>query len=151
MILCVADGMRRICAFFRAGHKLMGEGEDRIMAVERETEVKEQGTGNDKLLAALAYLGVLVAVPLLMDKKSKFVKFHAGQGVTLFAVEVIYSITYQLLAAMVMMVSWRFYFMVRIAGYAALVFPVLAVTGIVNAANGQEKELPVIGKIRVIR
>ncbi len=33
----------------------------------------------------------------------------------------------------------------------ALVFPVLAVIGIINAVNGQEKELPVIGKIRLVR
>lgn len=40
---------------------------------------------------------------------------------------------------------------IRIMGVAALVFPVLAVMGIINVLNGQEKELPVIGKIRLIR
>ncbi|MCX4341899.1 MAG: hypothetical protein OSJ72_20020 [Lachnospiraceae bacterium] len=40
---------------------------------------------------------------------------------------------------------------VRIVGYVALVFPVLALAGIINVVNGQEKELPVIGKIRFFR
>lgn len=106
---------------------------------------------NEKLLAAMAYLGILAAVPFFMERKTQFVRYHLGQGVTLFAAEILYGIMYQLLAAMVLMVSWRLYVIVRIVGYVALVFPVLALAGIINVVNGQEKELPVIGKIRFFR
>lgn len=108
-------------------------------------------SSNEKLLAAMAYLGILAVVPFFMEKKTQFVRFHLGQGVTLFAAEILYGIMYQFLAAMVLMVSWRLYLIIRIAGYAAFVFPVLSVIGIINVVNGQEKELPVIGKVRFFR
>ena len=108
-------------------------------------------SSNEKLLAAMAYLGILAVVPFFMEKKTQFVRFHLGQGVTLFAAEILYGIIYQLLVVMVLMVSWRLYLIVRIAGYVAFVFPVLALIGIINVLNGQEKALPVIGKIRLFR
>ena len=106
---------------------------------------------NEKLLSAIAYLGILVVVPFFMERKTQFVRYHLGQGVTLFAAEILYGIIYQLLVVMVLMVPWRLYLIVRIAGYVAFVFPVLALIGIINVLNGQEKELPVIGKIRLFR
>lgn len=108
-------------------------------------------SSNEKLLAAMAYLGILAVVPFFMEKKTQFVRFHLGQGVTLFAAEILYGIMYQFLAVTVLMVSWRLYLIIRIAGYAAFVFPVLSVIGIINVVNGQEKELPVIGKVRFFR
>lgn len=105
---------------------------------------------NEKLLAAMAYLGILVVVPFFMERKTQFVRYHLGQGVTLFAAEILYGIMYQFLAAMVLMVSWRLFIIVRILGYAVFVFPVFMVIGIINVVNGQEKELPVIGKIRFL-
>lgn len=106
---------------------------------------------NEKLLAAMAYLGILVVVPFFMERKTQFVRYHLGQGVTLFAAEILYGIMYQFLAAMVLMVSWRLFIIVRILGYAVFVFPVFMVIGFINVVNGQEKELPVIGKIRFFR
>lgn len=106
---------------------------------------------NEKLLAAMAYLGILVVVPFFMERKTQFVRYHLGQGVTLFAAEILYGIMYQFLAAMVLMVSWRLFIIVRILGYAVFVFPVFMVIGIINVVNGQEKELPVIGKISFFR
>ena len=44
---------------------------------------------NDKLMGVLAYLGILVLIPLLAAKDSKFAQFHAKQGLTLFIGEVI--------------------------------------------------------------
>lgn len=56
-----------------------------------------------------------------------------------------------MLAAAVLAVSWRLYFILRITRHMGLAFLVLAVTGIVNAVNGKAKELPLIGKIRLFR
>ena len=39
----------------------------------------------------------------------------------------------------------------NICTYFNLVFLVLAVIGIINAANGRAKELPVIGKIKLLK
>ena len=86
-----------------------------------------------------------------MEKKSQFVKYHVGQGMNLFVLEIVYGIIYQFLAVAVLMVSWWLYFIVKFIGVVALVFPVLAVAGIINVINGQEKELPVIGKICLVK
>lgn len=46
----------------------------------------------------------------------------------------------KLLAAMVLMVSWRLFIIVRILGYAAFVFPVFMFIGIINVVSRQEPE-----------
>lgn len=55
------------------------------------------------------------------------------------------------LAALILTVSWQLFIIVRMLGYVAFVFPVFMIIGIMNVVNGQEKELPVIGKIRLFR
>lgn len=79
------------------------------------------------LCAAMAYLGILVVAPFFMEGKTQFVRYHLGQGAALFAVEILYSIMYQLLAVTVLMVSWRLYLIVRIAGYEAVSEPDTAI------------------------
>lgn len=105
----------------------------------------------NRMAAALAYVGLLVLVPLYTAKKSEFARYHARQGIVLIIVSAAYSIANGMLAAAVLAVSWRLYFILRITRLMGLAFPVLAVTGIVNAVNGKAKELPVIGKIRLFR
>ena len=48
-------------------------------------------------------------------------------------------------------VSWRFYAAFSFLRLVGLVFPALSIMGIVNAVGGQAKELPVIGKIRLLK
>lgn len=105
----------------------------------------------NRMAAALAYVGLLVLVPLYAAKGSAFARYHARQGIVLIIVSAAYSIANGMLAAAVLAVSWRLYFILRITRLIGLAFPVLAVTGIVNAVNGKAKELPVIGKIRLLR
>lgn len=119
--------------------------------MQKNVSMDERDNRNEKLVAAMAYLGILVVVPFFMERKTQFVRYHLGQGATLFAVEILYGILYQLLAVTVLMVSWRLFIIVRILGYMALAFPVFMVIGIIHVVNGQEKELPVIGKIRLFR
>lgn len=56
-----------------------------------------------------------------------------------------------MLAFAVLAVSWQLSFVVGLIRLTRLVIPVLAITGAVNAINGQAKELPVIGKIKLLR
>ena len=46
----------------------------------------------NKVMAVLAYIGPLVLVPILAAKDSKFAKFHANQGLTLFICSFVYCI-----------------------------------------------------------
>ncbi|WP_455581742.1 zinc-ribbon domain-containing protein [Dysosmobacter sp.] len=105
----------------------------------------------NKVMAILAYFGVLVLIPLFGAKTSRFARYHTNQGLTLFIVEIAWSIVYSILSKIILAISWRLYFLVNILGLVSLVFLVLAVIGIVNAANGRAKELPVIGGIQFLK
>ena len=46
-------------------------------------EFDQQDINNNKVMAILAYFGILVLVPILGAKESKFARFHANQGLVL--------------------------------------------------------------------
>ena len=95
---------------------------------------------NNKAMAILAYIGILVLVPLLAAKESRFARFHANQGLVLLIAEIICG---------VLSVIPILGFLFSLVGYVGgLVFMVL---GIINAAKGQAKELPIIGKFRLLK
>ena len=106
---------------------------------------------NNRAVAALSYLGLLVLVPIFAARESRFARFHASQGLTLLIVSVAYGIVSSMLAFAVLAVSWQLSFVVGLIRLTRLVIPVLAIAGAVNAFNGQAKELPVIGKIKLLR
>jgi uncharacterized membrane protein len=90
-------------------------------------------------MAIVAY--ILFFVPLLTDAKNDpFVKFHVKQGIVVFALSVI-------LWAVRMFVPWYWLYQLswlfNLAGLAILVF---AIIGIINAANGKQEKLPLIGQ-----
>lgn len=92
----------------------------------------------NKVMAILAYIGILVLIPLFAAKESKFARFHTNQGLILFICNiVIYFIS---LIPGLKAICW-------ILSVAALVF---AIIGIIGAAKGETKELPLIGKYRII-
>lgn len=105
----------------------------------------------NKVMAVLAYFGLLVLIPLLAAKDSKFARFHANQGLILCIAAIIYGTAYTVLSALVLAISWRLYFVVSILGLAGILFFILAILGIINAANGRAKELPWIGKYRILK
>lgn len=105
----------------------------------------------NKAAAAFSYLGILVLVPLLGAKGSKFARFHANQGIALLLASAAYSVAMGIVNAALLAVSWRFYAVLSLMRLAGLVFPALSIMGIMNAVGGQAKELPAIGKIRLLK
>lgn len=85
----------------------------------------------NKIFAVLSYLGVLVLVPLLARKESKFAMFHAKQGLVLLIGWII---------------SWLLSF-VFIGFILDVVMIVFSIWGIVNAATGKYAKLPLIGDL----
>ena len=110
-----------------------------------------QDIQNNKAMAILAYIGILVLIPLFAAKESKFARYHTNQGLVLCIAEIAYGIVYGILSSIILAISWRLYFLVSIIGLVSLVFLVLLVIGIINAANGKAKELPVIGKFKILK
>jgi uncharacterized membrane protein len=112
----------------------------------------------NKVYGILAYLSILVLVTIFAaPKESRFSKFHANQGLVLFIVEVggaiAVGITVAILTAIFTAIGlWYIFWLFRliwVAFYALML--VLAVIGIINAANGKTLPLPVIGKIQILR
>ncbi|MDO4733557.1 MAG: zinc ribbon domain-containing protein, partial [Bacillota bacterium] len=60
-------------------------------------------------------------------------------------------IVYGILSAIIYAISWRLGFIVSIIGLVGLVFLVISVLGIINAAGGRAKELPIIGKFKILK
>ena len=102
------------------------------------SEYDAQDIEKNKVLAVLAY--ILFFVPLLAAKDSKFARFHTNQGLVLFLGGIIASVV-----AVIPVIGWI------VAPIAGLVITVLAVIGIINALNGRAKELPVIGKFKILK
>lgn len=96
------------------------------------------------VMAVLAYIAILFLVPLLAAPQSQFARFHANQGLVLFIVEIILGVVVGI-CLFIPIVGWI------ISSVVGLVTFLLMVLGIVNAASGKGKELPLIGKIRIIK
>lgn len=105
----------------------------------------------NKAMGILAYFGPLCFIPMFAAKDSKFARFHANQGLVLLIACIAWSIAYAILNVIILAISWRLYFISSIIGLVSLVFLVLCVIGILNAANGKAKELPVIGKFKILK
>ena len=102
------------------------------------SEYDAQDIEKNKVMAVLAY--ILFFIPLLAAKDSKFARFHTNQGLVLFLGGIIASVV-----AVIPVIGWI------VAPIAGLVITVLAVIGIINALNGRAKELPVIGKFKILK
>ena len=105
---------------------------------EKSEAMDPADVNGNKLMAILAYLGILVLIPLFAAKESKFARFHTNQGLILLILEI------------VIYAGCRFIRLYTLMGLLDLVVFIFALIGIINAAKGEAKPLPLIGKIRII-
>lgn len=106
---------------------------------------------NDKVYGILAYLGILVLVPLLAGK-SQFARFHANQGLVLFIADIILGVLIGITTGVLSLLGIVGLVLGSIvSGVLGLCIFVMVIMGIINAANGEMKPLPVIGGIKLIK
>ncbi len=110
-------------------------------------EFDQNDIQQNKVMAILAYLSWLVLIPIFAAKESKFARFHANQGLVLAIAEIICWVALGILSN-IPLIGWIFGI---IEGLFSLVCLIFAVIGIVNAANGKAKELPIVGKYRILK
>ena len=111
-----------------------------------------QKTSNDTIMGVLSYLGILVIIPILAAKDSQFARFHASQGLTLLLCSVVYSIATWVITIILGFVSLTVAAVVSgLLGLLSIAFFVLAILGIINAVQGNEKELPFIGQFKILK
>ncbi len=112
----------------------------------------------NKVMALLSYFGFLVLVPIFAAKQSPFARYHANQGVVLFLALIGYGVADAVVSGILKAVLaralglWSVYALCNsVLSLLYIAFTVLAVIGIINALNGRAKELPIIGKFRILK
>jgi uncharacterized membrane protein len=107
-----------------------------------------QGNQSDaeknKPMAIIGYiLPILFFIPLVTEaKNSVFAKFHANQQLNLFLA----AIAVNIVGSIIPIIGW---FIILPLGSIALI--VIAIMGIINAAKGEMKKLPLIGGFELIK
>lgn len=94
----------------------------------------------NKGMAILAY--IIFFIPLLAAKDSKFAMYHANQGLVLF----LSAVAVNVIGGIIPIIGW-----LLILPIGNLVLLIFAIMGIINAAKGEEKPLPVIGGFKILK
>jgi len=112
----------------------------------------------NKAMSVLAYFGILVIIPIVAARESKFARFHSNQGLILCIAVIVWTIIYNLLIAIGGLVVYNSFGGLGIVSLLGtlfslvyVLFGILAIIGIINVLNGKMKELPVIGKYRILK
>jgi uncharacterized membrane protein len=134
-------------------------------------DVKDDSSNFDKKsmedgkgMAILCY--ILPFIPYFVEKKNKFVKYHAAQGMNLLVIGISYGIIYSILTSIIKVNgscgSWLGY---NIGNYCkvtplwvtlplsliGLCIFIIAVIGIINVCNNKAKELPIVNKLKIFK
>ena len=104
----------------------------------------DSASSNDMLMGILSYLGILVLIPFLVKDQTPFVRSHAVRGMNLFLLEIIAWVA-------VGIFSWVPVLNSILSAIVGLASFVLSLIGIINVANHDDKDLPFIGSIRLIK
>jgi uncharacterized membrane protein len=119
-----------------------------------------------KSMAILAY--IIALIPYFAgDKENKFVRFHAVQGMNLLIIAVAYSVAASVINGIVWSAtvgscigSWGATcgggfgissIVSAIIGLGSLTIGVIDIIGLVYAAQGEMKEVPLLGKFKFIK
>ncbi len=117
---------------------------------EAEEIFEEEDIRQNKTMAGLAY--ILFFLPLIVCKDSKFGRFHANQGLLLLILSVVGYIAISIVTTILATITWRLFgFISLLYSIYGLFIMAIAIYGLVNGINGKAKELPIIGKYRIIR
>lgn len=119
------------------------------------SEFDQKDISDNKAFAILAYISWLVLIPIFAAKNSKFARFHANQGLVLCIIETAWWIVSTIISWFLGFLLWRVFALVWLIGLlfrlVNILFLVMMILGIVNAAQGKAKVLPIIGKIKILK
>ncbi len=107
-------------------------------------------TTTEKVLCALAYLGILFFLPILVNKDSKFSRFHSNQGFIMLGAHICFWIVRKVLALIFLWIPFLVWIPVVINILLSLGLFVLMIIGIINVCYEKTKTLPIIGNIHIL-
>src|SRR3989338_4200851 len=104
---------------------------------------KKTLTSEQMMTAILAYLGILVLIPLFaVKKRDEFIRFHLRQGIVLFVIEIIIWVAVAfLLFPFGFFGFFAFGWLMNLIGLAILIVIIIA---IIRAVQGDMWEIPVV-------
>ena len=139
---------------------------DKIMDTDDSTdEFDKKDIENNKGMAILSYFGPLCLIPYLVTKDSKYVQFHAKQGLNLFIIELIVSVVSYFIYSIITLPkmctlidgtlqecgSFNPWWITLPIELVEVIIFIIAIIGIVFASQGKAKELPIIEKIKIVK
>jgi len=93
------------------------------------TKTEDKDILENKSIAVLSYLWILCLIPLLTKKDSKFVQFHAKQGLVLLIIEI---------------AGTLIYWFPILGQLFALLLLIVSITGVIKTLNGESWKIPYI-------
>jgi uncharacterized membrane protein len=93
----------------------------------------------NKTIAGLAY--IIFFLPLLVCPNSKYGRYHANQALILFIV----SVAGTIILSIIPIIGWL---LLPVFSIGILIF---AIMGLINGLSGKAKELPIIGKFKLLK
>ena len=114
--------------------------------------IEEEDIEENKIFAVLGYFGSFVLIPIVCAPGSKFCRFHASESIDLILFDIIF-------ATIATIVTILCFHVGKALGYVILaLFIIIGVfsllfwfIGIANSARGQAKEIPIIGRHRLLK
>ena len=117
------------------------------------TSMEIEDIRHNKGMAMLAYIGILVLVPLVFGQHSKFVRHHTNQGLILFILEVVAWVGCKILMLLgypIVHLHAVVYLTSFLGGLIWLGFALISLIGLLHVIGGSFGELPAIGAYEII-
>jgi uncharacterized membrane protein len=109
------------------------------------TAITEAEINSGKTMAILAY--IIFLIPLFAARDNKFAMFHTQQAIVLWIVTIVLYIGFMILSFIISQISSSLACIFGIIMMLPwLVYIVLWIMGLINASQGNVKELPIIGQ-----
>lgn len=118
---------------------------------DKTSEFDPKDVSDNKVWAILSYCFIVVIVAIIAKKDSPYVKYNANQGLVVFILMVISSILGSVLGLILGGIPVVGFLVSLIFWLVDIALTLLEVFGIVNSAMGKAKELPFLGKIKLLK
>lgn len=114
--------------------------------VDRTNEFSPEDIEKNKVISGVSYLWFLFFLPLVAAPESKFGKFHANQSFLLFILSLAIFLV-RLILGFIPVLGRIIGILLTLLNLGVMVFFIL---GLVFAFQGQAKEIPIIGQIKIL-
>lgn len=143
------------CGAAQETNATVNSAADKVKALNNTADLTSEMDPADitqnKVMAALSYLSWLVLIPLFAAKESPYARFHCNQGLVLAIVEIAWWVVQGILGTILAFIPGIGWLLSMLLGLVNIVFAVFAILGLINVFKGQAKELPLIGKYRILK